>query len=140
MNIFFFHSNGIARKIGLPREWIILENQRTVQIFSNNKFLRDIRTVDKQVNVQCNDGTTSTNMVGDMQGFGEVWYNPNGISNILLMNLVEGKPGWETTYSKDGGFKAHKSGRSVRIFVISDRGLFYMDTCKNKIRKHERKE
>ena len=78
--------------------------------------------------------------MGDLQGFGEVWYHPKGIANILSMALVEEKPVWEITYSKDGGFKVHKSDRSVRSFVRSDQGLFYMDTPKNKSKKPERKE
>ena len=112
----FFHSNGNARKIGLPREWIILDNQSTVRIFSTDKLLRNIRTVDKQVSVQCNAGTTITNMVGDLQGFGEVWYHPKGIAKIQSMALVEDKLRWEITYYKDGGFKAQKAYGSVRSF------------------------
>ena len=101
----------------MPREWILLDNQSTVHIFSTDKLLRNIRTVDKQVSVQCNAGTTITNMVGDLQGFGEVWYHPKGIANILSMALVEDKLGWEITYYKDSGFKVHKAYGSVRSFV-----------------------
>ena len=74
-------------------------------------------------------------MVGYLQGFGKVWYHTKGISNILLMALVEDTSIWEITYSKDGGFKVQKADRSARNFISSDQGLFYIGTRKNKINR-----
>ena len=47
---FVFHNNRNARNIGLPREWILQNNQSMVHIFRNDKLLSNIRTVDKQAN------------------------------------------------------------------------------------------
>ena len=57
----------------------------------NKKCLRNIR---KNPNVQvlhvhCNAVTTITNLIGDLPGFDDpIWYNPDGIVNILSLNLV----------------------------------------------------
>ena len=51
------------------------------------------------MDIHCNAGITSTNMVGDLKGFGEVWYNPKGIANILPMAVVEKH--FRVTYDSD---------------------------------------
>jgi hypothetical protein len=126
---FSFHTDGHTRG-SLPSSWILLDNQSTVHIFSNSELLKNIRTVDRRVSVQCNAGTTTTNMVGDLKGFGEVWYHPHGIANILSMSLVENL--YPVTYSREHGFMVHKADGTVRKFVKSERGLFYMDVKTNR--------
>jgi len=73
----------------IPSTWILLDKQSTVCEFSNGDLLENIREVDTWMDIHCNAGITSTNMVGDLKGFGEVWYNPKGITNILSMTVVE---------------------------------------------------
>jgi hypothetical protein len=67
-------------------------------------------------------------MVGDLPGYGKVWYNQNGIANILSLSRVESK--YRITYDSDHGkqFVIHKAGGMVRRFKQSESGLFYMDT------------
>jgi hypothetical protein len=36
------------------------------------------------MNIYCNAGLSHTNMVGELDGYGTVWYNPKGIANIHL--------------------------------------------------------
>ena len=36
----------------------------------------------------CSAGSTSTNMVGDLPGYGTVWYYADGIANILSLYRV----------------------------------------------------
>jgi hypothetical protein len=67
----------------LPKSWILLDNQSTVNIFSNKSLLENVGATDRVMNIRCNAGVTRTNMIGDLPGFdGKVWYNPNGIANI----------------------------------------------------------
>ena len=34
-------------------------------------------------------GSTTTNMVGDLPGYGTVWFHPKGIANILALVNVK---------------------------------------------------
>jgi hypothetical protein len=76
----------------MPKSCILLDNQSTVNIFSNKSLLKNVRATDRIMNIRCNAGVTRTNMIGDLPGFdGEVWYNPNGIVNILSLSDVENR-------------------------------------------------
>ena len=92
----------------IPTTWILLDNQSTVCAFTNGDLPENIREVDLWIDILCNAGVTSTNMVGDLKGFGEVWYNPKGITNIMLMAVVEKI--FRVTYdsSNDMGFSVEK--------------------------------
>jgi hypothetical protein len=70
----------------IPPAWILLDNQSTVDVFHNADLLDNIRHADGFMDIHCNAGMTSTNLVGDLLGYGEVWYNPNGIANILSLS------------------------------------------------------
>jgi hypothetical protein len=41
--------------------------------------------------VRCDAGWRLTNMVGDLPGYGTVWYNPRSIANILHLSKVKQK-------------------------------------------------
>jgi hypothetical protein len=71
---------------------------------------------------------TSTNLVGDLPGYGEVWYHPKGIANILSLARVKDRH--RVTFdSTDGNqFVIHKDDGTTRKFLESRRGLYYMNT------------
>jgi hypothetical protein len=78
---------GVTCQIGqdgrLPRSWILLDNQSTVDVFCNDNLLSNVRTAEGSMKIHCNAGVATTNQVGDLDGYGTVWYHPNGIANIL---------------------------------------------------------
>jgi hypothetical protein len=82
----------------VPYDWILLDNQSTLKKFSNKNLLTNIRpTKNRVMHIRCNAGVTWTNMIGDLMGYkGEVWYNPNGIANIL--SLADVKTFYRVTY------------------------------------------
>ena len=112
--------------------WILLDNQSTVCAFTNGDLLDNIRELDSWMDIHCNAGVTSTNMIGDLKVLGEVWYNPKGIANILSMAVVE--ESFRITYdsNNDMGFSVEKKDGSCRTFRRSRRGLFYLDTAEKK--------
>jgi hypothetical protein len=108
--------------------WILLDNQSKVDVFYNHRLLKHIREVDTWMDIHCNAGATSTNLQGEMPGYGTVWYHKDGIANILSLSKTAAKH--RVTYdSTDGNdFKVHKDDGTTQIFQQSKRGLFYMDT------------
>jgi hypothetical protein len=116
----------------IPKTWILLDIQSTVDVFHNEALLKRIRISKKgqhMDHIHCNAGVTSTNLVGDLLGYGTVWYHPNGTANILLLNKVKSK--YRVTYDSTSGnaFIVHKGDGATRTFQQSLPGLFYMDTA-----------
>ena len=80
-----------AVQAGIDENWCLLDNQLTCNEFINGKYLSNIRYAPdrKYLRVHCNAGVTHTNKIGDLLGYSDpVWYNPQGISNILSLGLV----------------------------------------------------
>ena len=68
-------------------------------------------------------------MVGDLPGYGTVWYHPKGIANILSLARVKEREYHVTYDSHDGNeFRVHKPDGTTRVFRQSPKGLYYMDT------------
>lgn len=82
--------------------------------------------------VHCNAGVSSTNLQGHVRGYGDVWYSPDGIANILSLYNMTSK--FRVTYdsANDDGFVVHKPHGEKQHFKLSDDGLFYLDTAKTK--------
>jgi hypothetical protein len=71
-------------------------------------------------------------MIGDLPGYdGEVWYNPKGIANILLLSDVENYH--QVTYDSraETVFVLHKTDGNERHFKQSEKDRFYIDTNEN---------
>ncbi len=67
-----------------------LDGGSTVTAFNSKQYLSNICTVDKGVEINCKLGALRTNQVGDC-GSMNVWFVPQGIANIFLMNELEKK-------------------------------------------------
>lgn len=105
--------------------WVLLDNQSTVDVFYNRKLLVNIRESNHHMNIHCNAGVTTMSLVGDLPGYGEVWFHENGIANILSLARVKEK--YHVTYdSKNGNnFGAWKPDGTVREFHKWPRGYTF---------------
>ena len=68
-----------------------------------------------------------TNLVGELPGYGTVWFHPDGITNILSLSRVKTK--YRITFDSDENneFIVHKPDGSTHNFKESSRGLYYLD-------------
>jgi hypothetical protein len=113
----------------LPSTWILLDNQSTVNIFCNQALLCNIKAANRCMSVRCNAGWMVMNLIGHFPGYpGEVSYNPDGIANILF--LADSKKYFHVHYdsSKEKAFIVEKADGSIRRFVQTTAGLYYIDT------------
>ena len=134
---FLTKGSGTTLKMGqgpsILKTWILLDSQSTVDIFQNKSLLKNIRDGGGTMDIHCTAGVTTTRLMGDLPGYGEVWYHPNGIANILSLARVKAK-GYAVTYDSAVGnhFKVVTPGGAVRLFKQSSRGLYYLDAAKVK--------
>ena len=112
----------------LPLEWVLLDNQSTIDVFVNRRLLENIRWIDQYMYIHCTVGVTRTNLVGELPGYGTVWFHPDGIANILSLGRVKTK--YQITFNCDENneFIVHKPDKSTRNFKESSHGLYYHDT------------
>ena len=68
--------------------WLLLDSQSTVDLIANPRMLLNIRRVRSKdaIHIHCNSGVKVMDRVGDLPGYGTVWYEPTGITNILSMS------------------------------------------------------
>ena len=70
------------------------------------------------LNVSCNAGTMTTNLIGDLDSYGVVWYNPDRIANILSLHRVSDK--FYVTYDSrtNNQFVVWRLDGSARYFKL----------------------
>ena len=72
----------------VPLTCLLLDSQSTVDLIANAKIMANIRKVwgKDAIRVHYNSGVKVVDRVGDLTGYGTVWYELIGITNILLMS------------------------------------------------------
>eukprot|EP00957_Ditylum_brightwellii_P208640 15358331-Ditylum_brightwellii.AAC.1 len=77
-----------ALRSKIDPNWVLLDSQSTVNIFSNPALLVNIRKARHTLDIYCTVGKSPTDMIGNFPGFGTVWYYAKGIANILSLSKV----------------------------------------------------
>jgi hypothetical protein len=111
------------------KNYLLLDNQSTVDQIANPDLLINTRKSQKPIVVHCNVGKTKTDLEGKL-GDMTVHHNPKSIANVLSLHSVKQK--YLVTYGswdRDGVFVMHTPKGMVE-FKPSERGLHYTDVSK----------
>ncbi len=72
------------------QNYVHLDNQSTVNQIANPSLLVNIRKAKSPITVLCNNGSSYTNLEGDLGGI-TIYHNPYGIANILSLESTKAK-------------------------------------------------
>ena len=113
----------------INRNWILLDSQATCNVICNKDLLTDIRKHPNNNNIiiHCNAGNVLIDTVGELRGFGTVWYHPDGIANCLSLALVSDRYRVTLDTSVSQSFFVHKDDGSTRRFDRIDCDLYACD-------------
>ncbi len=118
----------LAQSRSVPSHWIILDCASEVDVFMNPNMLKNIRPANRVMNIKCNSGILPTELEGDLNGYGTVWYNPKCIANLLSLSNVHKK--FKVSFDTSGAepkFVMHRANGTERHFNQAPGGLFYAD-------------
>jgi hypothetical protein len=68
-----------------------------------------------------------TNKQGYLPGYGQVWFDPNGIANILSLSNVKKRYKVQYNSENDDVFIVTMAHGATREFKCADMGLYYFD-------------
>jgi hypothetical protein len=74
----------VPHKQTINKDFVLLDSQSTVNLFSNPSHVKNIRPADTPIRVHCNKGTMVTNKQADF-GDNHVYFDANGIANVLSL-------------------------------------------------------
>ncbi len=125
-NLFVQHKK--SKKGVVDKNYLLLNNQSTVNQVANPNLLKNIRKGEKPIIVHCNTGLAKTNLIGEL-GWMTVHHNPRSIMNVLSLKSVMVRH-CVTHDSKDCGgvFQVHTPDGIVE-FKQREHGLHYLDTA-----------
>ena len=132
--------NMIRAKHQLNASWVLLDTQSSCDIFNNERLLEDIQEKKgKGLTLYSNgDGTIRTNMVGTVVGYGEVWYHPQSLANIMSFANVRRKFKVEIStgpHDKNPTIEVTKSDGTLMSFKEVGNGLYVYDATEDIMHK-----
>ena len=111
----------------MMKNWILLDNCSTTDIFCDEELLENIKQGKTTLNLRTNGGVLKSKMKGTLHKYGKVWYDPRAITNILSLHNMSRKY-WVTFDSRNGNkFVVHLNDNKSIEFVPSKNGLYYYD-------------
>jgi hypothetical protein len=106
------------------RSCVVLDNQSTMDQIANPSLLSNIRKAKNPITVHCNNGSSYTNLEGNLGGM-TMYHNPCGITNVLSLESIKGKHRVKfDSWDHDSVFKVHTK-EGVVEFKPSEKGLYY---------------
>jgi hypothetical protein len=128
------HDVAFANKKSLLDEYDILcDNQATINIFKNKDMLVNVTRASESISVGGVGGILEVDQIGELPGFGKVYYNPDCIANILCFHDLAKK--------NMISFDKHRNIFIVKLFgkdcYFVPKDKLYVYNARSNKRKHE---
>ncbi len=108
------------------KKWILLDSCSTTDIFCDKKLLSNIREVNDSLNLRTNAGVLRSSQKGHLKNYGEVWYHPDAITNIVSLYNVSKKFGVKYNNYKEDAFEVITNNKTIK-FIPSMHGLYHYE-------------
>lgn len=123
--------------ISIKSTWILLDTQSNCDIFKNKRLLHDIheKPGERLILKSNGNGDIRTSLVGNIRGYGEVWFNEQSMANILSFSNVRKKIRVTISTGPDDPcptFCVHKRDGSIMEFKEHSLGLYVYDAASGK--------
>lgn len=79
------------------KEVALLDSQSTVDIFCNERYLRNIKKVSDTMYLATNGGVLKCTKQGLLPGYGMVWFDERAITNIISVSKARRKGNYKIT-------------------------------------------
>ena len=109
---------------------ILLDSGSKLSIFANPDLVQDIKTSTTMLEMATNGGTTMSNKVAQVPGFGQVWYNEKAITNIFGLSDLKNKHRVTYDSAKEDAFIVHENGGKILKFKGTEDGLYLYEVPK----------
>jgi len=109
--------------VAIPKTWILLDSQSTADVFLNPKLLTNIHDTSRSLTLYCNRGKAIITKKGDLEGYGTVWFYPEGIASILSLSNVQKKHRVMYDSTLGEGFLVFKADGNAWSFRALQNGI-----------------
>ena len=104
--------------------WVLLDNQSTINVFSNRHLLKNISKSDRDLEIFSTGRKTTTNLKGYHPRYGTVWSQPGSIKNVLYLSKLAEKYRVDSGITGENKFLVYLPMGEVRYLKKCDRGVF----------------
>ena len=74
----------IREEVAIPKGWMLLDSQLTVDVLSNADLLTNIHDAKRKLVLYYNARKAIISKKGDLRGYGTVWFYPDGTRTLCL--------------------------------------------------------
>ena len=97
------------------KEWILLDSESSVDLFCNSRYVKNIRKAHTVLHLNTNAGSMAVNQMATLDGYGDVWFHPRAITNVLSLANVRRKHTVTYNSNQELAFIVHTPTKTVKF-------------------------